>query len=133
FLRVLAGNPHAIDFYRRLQFEVTGSIPLRRVVTDDGEALEEAEDGAPADESYVVMTFRPVRTFAGETLVRTAGPSISEREVVYGLDAIRQGWNDRSNSYLDRFEQAFAGYVGTRHALATSSCTGALHLALAAL
>src|SRR5262249_7465633 len=35
--------------------------------------------------------------------------------------------------YVTRFERAFAEYVGAKHALATSSCTGALHLALLAL
>ena len=35
--------------------------------------------------------------------------------------------------YLQRFEKAFADYLGDRFALATSSCTGALHLALLGL
>ena len=35
--------------------------------------------------------------------------------------------------YISRFEQAFRTFVGTQHAIATSSCTGALHMGLAAL
>ncbi len=66
-------------------------------------------------------------------MILTAGPSITEREVEYVLDAVRQGWNENWNCYLNRFEKAFAGYVGTRFALSTSSCTGALHLALLGL
>jgi len=34
---------------------------------------------------------------------------------------------------VDRFEKAFAAYAGARHAMATTSCTTALHLAVAAL
>jgi len=133
FLRVLASNRHAIAFYERLQFEVTDSIPLRRVVHGDTESFEESSNEAPADDFFAVMSFRPDLDFTGDRLVLTAGPSISEREVVYGLEAIQQGWNSNWSAYLRRFESAFADYVGTRHALATSSCTGALHLALAAL
>jgi perosamine synthetase len=65
--------------------------------------------------------------------ILTAGPTISQREIDYVLDAVQNGWNENWSGYLTRFEQAFAQYVGTRFALATSSCTGALHLALMAL
>ena len=65
--------------------------------------------------------------------ILTAGPTISQREIDYVLDAVQNGWNEHWSDYLVRFEQAFAQYVGTRFALATSSCTGALHLSLLAL
>ncbi len=65
--------------------------------------------------------------------ILTAGPTISQREIDYVVDAVTNGWNEHWSDYLVRFEQSFAQYVGTRFALATSSCTGALHLALLAL
>jgi perosamine synthetase len=65
--------------------------------------------------------------------ILTAGPSITQREIGYILDAAANGWNENWNGYLTRFEEAFARYVGTSHALSTSSCTGALHLALLGL
>ncbi|HQU45242.1 MAG TPA: aminotransferase class I/II-fold pyridoxal phosphate-dependent enzyme, partial [Pirellulales bacterium] len=65
--------------------------------------------------------------------ILTAGPSITKKEIDYVLDAVTFGWNDNWNGYLKRFEQAFADYTATRFALSTSSCTGALHLALLAL
>lgn len=65
--------------------------------------------------------------------ILTAGPSITEKEIEYVLDAVRHGWNENWNCYLTRFEKAFAEYVGTRFALSTSSCTGALHLGLLGL
>ena len=74
-----------------------------------------------------------MRPMKRDTLILTAGPSITEREENYVLDAVRNGWNTHWGDYLQRFEKAFADYVGVRHAMATSSCTGALHLTLAAL
>jgi perosamine synthetase len=65
--------------------------------------------------------------------ILTAGPSITNREIDYVIDAVTHGWNHNWNSYLVRFEQAFAKAIGTRFALSTSSCTGAMHLALLAL
>ena len=60
-------------------------------------------------------------------------PSITELEISYVNDAITSGWGEKCYDYLYRFENAFAKYEGSKHALATSSCTGAIHLALMAL
>lgn len=60
-------------------------------------------------------------------------PSITELEVAYATDAARNGWGERCYDYIHRFEAAFREHLGVRHAIATSSCTGALHMGLAAL
>lgn len=60
-------------------------------------------------------------------------PSITEKEVAYATDAARNGWGDRCYEYISRFETMFREFVGTKYAIATSSCTGALHMGLAAL
>ena len=60
-------------------------------------------------------------------------PSITELEVTYATDAARNGWGDRCYEYINRFEAAFKAHLGVKHAIATSSCTGALHMGLAAL
>lgn len=60
-------------------------------------------------------------------------PSITPREVEYAADAARNGWGDRCYEYIGRFEEAFRGHLSVRHAIATSSCTGAIHMGLAAL
>ncbi|HWM15254.1 MAG TPA: DegT/DnrJ/EryC1/StrS family aminotransferase [Microbacterium sp.] len=60
-------------------------------------------------------------------------PSITELEVGYATDAARNGWGEHCYDYLNRFEAQFRDHLGVRHAIATSSCTGALHLGLAAL
>lgn len=63
-------------------------------------------------------------------LIPTAGPSITEREVSYVTDAICHCQDERCYEYIGRLEKHVASYVGVPYAIATSSCTGALHLAL---
>ena len=67
------------------------------------------------------------------TRIHYTRPSITELEVRYATDAARNGWGDRWHDYLDRFEQAFRDHLGVKHAIPTSSCTGALHMGLAGL
>ncbi|MFN3430889.1 MAG: DegT/DnrJ/EryC1/StrS family aminotransferase [Candidatus Sericytochromatia bacterium] len=65
--------------------------------------------------------------------IPVSGPSITQKEIDLVTEAVTTAWYDKANVYHDRFEQAFAAYVGTRHAVALPSCTSALHLALLAL
>jgi perosamine synthetase len=60
-------------------------------------------------------------------------PSITELEVEYATDAARNGWGDRCYEYINLFEEAFKKHLGVKYAIATSSCTGALHMGMAAL
>lgn len=66
-------------------------------------------------------------------LILTAGPSISQKEITYIMDAAKNGWNEHYADYIHKFEEEFAKYVGVKYAITTSGGTGALHLALAAL
>lgn len=60
-------------------------------------------------------------------------PSITDKEVHYATEAARNGWGDRCYEYIHRFEDLFKRHLGVKYAIATSSCTGALHMGLAAL
>jgi len=60
-------------------------------------------------------------------------PSITELEVRYATDAAANGWGDHCYAYINRFEELFRQHLGVSYAIATSSCTGALHMGLAAL
>ena len=60
-------------------------------------------------------------------------PSITDREIAYVTDAVTHGWGERCYEYIERFEKALAEHLGVKHVIATSSCTGALHMGLAAL
>ena len=62
-----------------------------------------------------------------------AKPSITQLEIDYVNDATSNGWGEQRNSYLDRFESEFSKHLGVKFAIATSSCTGALHMGLSAL
>jgi perosamine synthetase len=65
--------------------------------------------------------------------IHYAKPSITDVEVAYAADAAANGWGERCYEYIGRFERAFAQHLGVPFALSTSSCTGALHVGLAAL
>jgi perosamine synthetase len=65
--------------------------------------------------------------------IAIAGPSITDREISYVTDAVTNAWYGGRGEYEERFERAFAEYVGVRHAMALPSCTSAIHLSLAAL
>jgi perosamine synthetase len=60
-------------------------------------------------------------------------PSITSLEIEYASDAATNGWGERCYEYIARFEDSFKKHLGVKHAIATSSCTGATHIALAAL
>jgi perosamine synthetase len=60
-------------------------------------------------------------------------PSITDLEIKYANDAAANGWGEKCYDYIYKFESLFRNYIGTKYSVATSSCTGALHLGLAAL
>lgn len=59
-------------------------------------------------------------------------PSIGEEEIAEVVETLRSGWLT-TGPKVRRFEEAFAAYVGARHAIAVNSGTAALHLALEAV
>ncbi len=60
-------------------------------------------------------------------------PSITGLELRYAADAAANGWGEKCYDYINRFEAEFKAHLGVRFAIATSSCTGALHMGMAAL
>lgn len=66
-------------------------------------------------------------------LISITGPSITQKEVAYIAKAAKDGWHENHRKYIDLFEKKFAKYVQRKYALATSSCTGALHLSYLSL
>ncbi len=65
--------------------------------------------------------------------IPVAGPSITQKEIDYVTDAVTNAWYGDANVYHERFERAFADYLGLSHAVALPSCTSAIHLSLLAL
>ena len=59
-------------------------------------------------------------------------PSIGEQEVQSVVETLNSGWLT-TGSKVKNFEEDFARYVGSKHAVAVNSATAALHLALDAV
>ena len=81
------------------------------------------------------MTVR-TRADSVDTSVRKAflpfnQPDIEQAEIDEVVDTLRSGWIT-TGPKTKEFERRFAEYVGARHAIAVNSCTGGLHVALAA-
>jgi len=60
-------------------------------------------------------------------------PLLARKTLSYAADCVRTGWISSAGSYIGRFEEAFAAYLGVKHAVTTTSGTTALHLALSVL
>jgi len=65
--------------------------------------------------------------------IPVAGPWITQKEIDYVTDAVTNAWYGNANMYHDRFEKAFAAYVGRKYAISLPSCTSGLHLGLLSL
>ena len=134
YLRVLKSNTHAIKFYKNLNFKEIDSYPLYKEESSSGYKLSDVKknDGESPVDEFIIM--EPTSNFdPSKEMILTAGPSIGTREKVFAWDAAVYGWNHQWSKYLTDFEREFADYVGVKYAIATSSCTGALHIALDAL
>jgi perosamine synthetase len=59
--------------------------------------------------------------------------SISNLEISYAKDAVKYGWGDKCYEYIDKFEAKFKKHLNVKYSIATSSCTGALHMGMSAL
>jgi len=57
-------------------------------------------------------------------------PRIRGRESEYVQECLQAEWVSSAGGFVDRFERAFAEYVGSRYAVACSSGSAALHVAL---
>lgn len=80
------------------------------------------------DKKLAIHGGKPVRTKP-----LPAWPSYDE-EIEAAIEVLRSGKHARqSGSYVAQFEAAFAAYFGVKYAIALSSGTAAIHVALAAL
>jgi dTDP-4-amino-4,6-dideoxygalactose transaminase len=66
----------------------------------------------------------------GDSRILLSQATVTELEEEYVLDALRSGWVAPLGPHVDAFEAEIAARCGVSHALALSSGTAALHLAL---
>lgn len=74
----------------------------------------------------------PTAVIAVATKIAASSAQLTGREREYVLDCIDRGWIT-NGPYVRRFEDAFAQMCGARYAVACSSGTAALHLAMLAM
>lgn len=60
-------------------------------------------------------------------------PWLPGDEKKYVIDAIESNWISSSGKYIEKFEDSFSRFIGTKYGVTCSSCSTALHLACSAL
>lgn len=130
-LRVLGSNKHAQRFYDRLGYATNKSENLISVIAESSSKL--VPGIGQITDQMIYMQKDLLYENAIPKNILTAGPIIGARELSYTHDAIAHGWNSNHSTYIKKFENDFANYIGVNYAISTSSCTGALHLALLSL
>jgi perosamine synthetase len=71
-------------------------------------------------------------SFKSENLIPLSEPVISGNEWSYIKDCLDTGWISTVGTYVTRFEEVIASYIGTKYAVATVNGTSALHVSLIA-
>jgi perosamine synthetase len=130
-LSVTSDNECALKFFENNGFREVKQTAIKKKVSAEVTTFDESTINH-ADKYLVEMIYED-RRVVGDSLILTAGPSISQKESFYAYDAAKNGWNSQWSKYLTKFENTFAEFVGAKYAISTSSCTGALQIALMAL
>lgn len=73
------------------------------------------------------------QSVAGGVVIPISQPQLSARELDYVADAVKSGWVSSLGHYVDKFEEQFAAFCGTRYAVSVANGTVGLHLALKVL
>jgi len=66
-------------------------------------------------------------------MIPVSAPLLAGNELDYLRDCIATGWISSAGEYIERFEQGWGQYCGVKHAIAVSSGTAALQVAVDAL
>ena len=103
------------------------TAPLRRA-----RAVPVAVDELEAVRSLIPDPEPELARPAGGRLVRVAETLLDGNELAYVRECVTGNWISSAGSFVPRLERAFADAVGCRFAVACSSGTAALHLALVA-
>lgn len=71
-----------------------------------------------------------IKKMYGKDVVPLHEPTFDEKEIEYVTECIRTGWVSSVGSYVTRFEEELAKFVGAKRAVAVVNGTAALHIAL---
>lgn len=67
---------------------------------------------------------------ATDNVIPLSSPEIRGNEWKYVKECLDTSWVSSAGYFVERFEDMIAGFVGTKHAVATVNGTAALHVAL---
>jgi len=65
-------------------------------------------------------------------MIPVSKPWLTKHERNYVDEAMSTGWISSNGNFIVRFEEAFAAYVGVKHAISTNNGTSACHVCLSA-
>lgn len=106
----------------------TASVPAMRQLRND--TTDEASLQPILDPAGLLTGVRVDRS---TEFVQIARPHLTCAEFRSLLDAFLSGWISSKGPYVQKFEDDFSDFVGSRHGIAVANGTVALHLALTAL
>ena len=136
-LKVMNTNIRAIKFYKKNGFHFLLKIPLIKKKFKNKTIFMESYPRKISENIkntfFYLMKHQEIKIKKQNSLILTGGPSISHYEVFNVEDAVRNGWNKNHSYYLKKLESKFSSYLGSKYSIATSSCTGAIHIGLMAL
>ncbi|MCG6167601.1 aminotransferase class I/II-fold pyridoxal phosphate-dependent enzyme [Leptospira sp. FAT2] len=81
------------------------------------------------DKDFLVDYFE----YKAEFHIPIASTELTGKELSYVNDCILSNWISSQGKYVQNFESAFAGYIGSKYGVSVMNGTAALHLALLAL
>ncbi len=65
--------------------------------------------------------------------ISSAAPSIEKSDIDIVNKAMKIGWGDKKDIFINRFESKFSSYLKKKYCITVSHCTDAIHLALLAI
>lgn len=71
-----------------------------------------------------------IKMLYGKNFVPLHEPTFNDNEIEYVTDCVKTGWVSSVGSYVTRFEEELAEFVGVKRAVAVVNGTAALHIAL---
>ena len=136
-LKVMSNNLRAIKYYKKNGFKIVSKIPLIKKKLKNKTVFLERSPLKISDSIkntfFYLMKHYEFKIKKKKNLILTGGPSISHYETHNVDDAIRNGWNKNHSHYIKALEEHFSSYLNSKYSIATSSCTGAIHIGLLAL
>ncbi len=121
-LQTSSDNDRALKLYTKLNFRELKREPLIQVKSKS--KIEWVK--APKNYSKEIKRYN---IFMQNKKISFAGPSITEKEIKYVVDGVKNGFYETFDLHIKRLERAVADYVGMKYALAGFCATHSLHLA----